>query len=84
MASGKVKWWNNKKGFGFIINEQGQDVFVHYSSIVGGGFKVLHPGEELAFDLVQSDKGLRAANVQRPAGSAPSPGPSEMPGSRTA
>ncbi|MEW6158163.1 MAG: cold-shock protein [Verrucomicrobiota bacterium] len=66
MASGKVKWWNNKKGFGFIVNEAGQDVFVHYSEIVGKGFKTLHQGEELCFEVSQSDKGLKAHKVQRP------------------
>lgn len=66
MASGKVKWWNNKKGFGFIVNDEGKDVFVHYSAISGKGFKTLHQGEELQFEVVESDKGLKAQNVQRP------------------
>jgi CspA family cold shock protein len=65
MASGKVKWWDNKKGFGFIAQESGQDVFVHHTSIVGKGFKTLNEGDEVAFDIVASDKGPKAENVQR-------------------
>jgi CspA family cold shock protein len=65
MASGKVKWWDNKKGFGFIAQESGQDVFVHHSSIVGKGFKTLNEGDEVAFDIVASEKGPKAENVQR-------------------
>ncbi len=66
MASGKVKWWNNKRGFGFISQGTGQDVFVHHKAILGEGFKVLHEGEEVQFDVITGDKGLRAENVQRP------------------
>ena len=65
MASGKVKWFDNKKGFGFIAQSAGQDVFVHHTSIMGGGFKTLLEGEEVTFDIVTSDKGLKAQNVQR-------------------
>jgi len=65
MASGKVKWFDNKKGFGFIAQSSGQDVFVHHSSIVGSGFKTLNEGDEVLFDVVVSDKGLKAQNVQR-------------------
>jgi len=65
MASGKVKWFDNKKGFGFIAQDSGQDVFVHHTAIVGGGFKTLQEGEVVNFELVQSDKGLKAQNVQR-------------------
>ena len=65
MASGKVKWFDNKKGFGFIIQDTGQDVFVHHTSIQGSGFKTLNEGEMVTFDIIQSDKGLKAQNVQR-------------------
>ena len=65
MASGKVKWFDNKKGFGFIAQSSGQDVFVHHSSIIGVGFKTLNEGEEVSFEIVSSDKGLKAQNVQR-------------------
>ena len=65
MASGKVKWFDNKKGYGFIAQETGQDVFVHHTSILGAGFKTLNEGEEVNFEIVTSDKGLKAQNVQR-------------------
>jgi cold shock protein len=65
MASGKVKWFDNKKGFGFIAQNTGQDVFVHHTSIVGAGFKTLNQGEDVTFEIVTSDKGLKAQNVQR-------------------
>jgi len=65
MASGKRKWWDNKKGFGFIAQDVGQDVFVHHTAILGSGFKVLNEGDEVSFDIVASDKGPKAQNVQR-------------------
>jgi cold shock protein len=65
MASGKVKWWDNTKGFGFIAQESGQDVFVHHSSILGDGFKTLHEGEEVIFEVVASEKGPKAEQVQK-------------------
>lgn len=65
MASGRVKWFDNKKGFGFISNEAGSDVFVHYSAIQGPGFKTLKEGEVVQFELIESDKGLKAQNVLR-------------------
>jgi CspA family cold shock protein len=65
MASGKVKWFDNKKGFGFIAQDTGQDVFVHHTSIMGNGFKTLNEGEPVTFEVVTSDKGLKASNVQR-------------------
>ena len=65
MASGKVKWFDNKRGFGFIIPEKGQDVFVHHSEIKGHGFKTLAEGDTVQFDLVSGDKGPKAVNVSR-------------------
>ncbi|HWQ91009.1 MAG TPA: cold-shock protein [Clostridia bacterium] len=65
MASGKVKWWNNKSGFGFIAQQDGKDVFVHHTSILGSGFKTLREGDEVIFDLITSEKGPKAENVQR-------------------
>ena len=65
MASGKVKWFDNKKGFGFIAQDSGQDVFVHHSSIMGPGYKTLIEGEVVTFETVPGDKGLKAQNVQR-------------------
>jgi CspA family cold shock protein len=65
MASGKVKWFDNKKGYGFIAQEAGQDVFVHHTSIQGEGYKTLQQGEVVNFDLIPSDKGPKALNVQR-------------------
>lgn len=64
-SSGRVKWFDNKKGFGFISNEEGADVFVHYSAIQGAGFKTLKEGEPVLFELIESDKGLKAQNVSR-------------------
>ena len=65
MASGKVKWFDNKKGFGFIAEESGQDVFVHHTSILGEGYKTLNEGDAVTFEITPSDKGLKAQNVQR-------------------
>ena len=63
---GTVKWFNKDKGFGFITPEDGsKDVFVHFSSIQGNGFKELQENEEITFEVENSDKGLRAANVER-------------------
>jgi cold shock protein len=62
---GKVKWFNNAKGYGFIEREGGEDVFVHYSAIDGEGYRSLNEGDEVEFEVVQSDKGLQAANVVR-------------------
>lgn len=65
MAHGKVKWFNDQKGFGFIEQEGGDDVFVHYSSIAGDGFKTLAEGDEVEFELTQGPKGAKAENVTR-------------------
>ena len=65
MTSGKVKWFDNRKGFGFIAQESGQDIFVHHTAISGRGFKTLQEGEVVSFEIVTSDKGPRAANVER-------------------
>jgi CspA family cold shock protein len=60
-----VKWFNDSKGFGFIEQENGEDVFVHFSAIQGEGFKTLKEGQEVSFDIVQGNKGLQAANVSK-------------------
>jgi CspA family cold shock protein len=65
MARGKVKWFNDQKGFGFIEQEGGDDVFVHYSSIAGDGFKTLAEGDDVEFELTQGPKGAKAENVTR-------------------
>lgn len=65
MAKGVVKWFNDSKGFGFIEQENGEDVFVHFSSIQGDGFKSLAEGQAVTFDVVQGAKGLQAANVMK-------------------
>jgi CspA family cold shock protein len=65
MANGKVKWFNEKKGYGFIEQENGKDVFVHFDAIKMDGFKTLKEGEEVTFDITEGAKGPQAANVQR-------------------
>jgi CspA family cold shock protein len=63
MQNGTVKWFNESKGFGFISGEDGNDIFVHYSSISGGGFKSLLEGDSVSFDVENGPKGLKAVNV---------------------
>jgi len=63
MPEGKVKWFNPRKGYGFIATADGRDVFVHYSSISGDGYKSLVEGDPVTFDVVEGEKGLRAENV---------------------
>ena len=63
MPEGTVKWFNQRKGFGFISTPEGRDIFVHYSNIGGDGFKTLKEGETVSFDLVDGEKGPRAENV---------------------
>jgi len=65
MAKGTVKWFNDAKGYGFIARSSGDDVFVHFSSIQGEGFRTLAEGEEVEFELRETERGLQAANVTR-------------------
>lgn len=67
MPNGVVKWFSPKKGYGFIIMEDGQEVFVHYSAIDGNGFRSLEQGEKVEFQVLEGPKGLQASNVLRPA-----------------
>ena len=65
MSEGRVKWFNEKKGYGFIETEEHGDVFVHYSSIDGSGFRSLTEGEPVTFDVQEGDKGFQAVRVKR-------------------
>jgi CspA family cold shock protein len=65
MATGKVKWFDNKKGYGFIEIQGGSDVFVHHTNIVGQGFKTLNEGDAVSFEQINTDKGPKAQNVQK-------------------
>ena len=63
MSEGKVKWFNPRKGYGFIASNDGRDIFVHYSNISGDGYKTLAEDDPVSFDVAEGDKGLRAENV---------------------
>jgi CspA family cold shock protein len=65
VATGTVKWFNEAKGFGFISQEAGEDVFVHFSAIVGDGFKTLAEGEKVEFEITRGPKGLQAGSVRK-------------------
>lgn len=65
MSKGKVKWFSNQKGYGFITSEDGKDVFVHHTSIKGDGYKTLDEGQEVEFDITQGPKGQQATNVAK-------------------
>lgn len=65
MAQGTVKWFNAAKGFGFISREDGDDVFVHHTAIVGDGYRSLDEGQKVSFDVTQGKKGPQAANVMK-------------------
>ncbi|MEG7940201.1 cold-shock protein CspD [Bacillus pacificus] len=65
MQTGKVKWFNSEKGFGFIEVEGRDDVFVHFSAIQGDGFKTLEEGQEVSFEIVEGNRGPQAANVTK-------------------
>src|SRR5215217_3833517 len=64
-TQGTVKWFSKEKGYGFITQESGPDVFVHHQAIQGGGFKMLYEGERVEFDIIEEPKGLKAQNVVR-------------------
>jgi cold shock protein len=66
MATGTVKWFNDAKGYGFISQEGGEDVFVHHTAIQMDGFRTLKEGERVEFEVAQGPKGLQAANVRKP------------------
>jgi cold shock protein len=65
MAKGKVKWFSNQKGYGFITRDDGKDVFVHYSAVGGDGYKTLEEGQEVEFEVTQGPKGEQATNVKK-------------------
>lgn len=65
METGKVKWFNGEKGFGFIERENGEDVFVHFSAIQGEGYKSLEEGQEVSFEVEQGQRGPQAVNVNK-------------------
>ncbi|MBX2851950.1 MAG: cold shock domain-containing protein [Phycisphaeraceae bacterium] len=76
---GEVKWFDPKKGYGFIVGPEGQDVFVHFSQIMGDGFRSLKDGEQVEYELSEGDKGLQAREVNRVEVSASAPEPQDAP-----
>ena len=64
MPDGTVKWFSNEKGYGFIARPDGDDVFVHFTAIQGDGYRTLHEGQEVEFEIVEGPKGMQAANVR--------------------
>ncbi|HZA26052.1 MAG TPA: cold-shock protein [Actinomycetota bacterium] len=64
MSQGTVKWFSNEKGYGFIARPDGEDLFVHFSAIEGDGYRTLHEGQEVEFEIVDGEKGQQAANVR--------------------
>ena len=65
MALGKVKWFNDAKGYGFIVHDDGRDVFVHYSSIEGDGFRSLNQGQDVEYEVSEGPRGLHASHVRK-------------------
>ncbi len=65
MAQGVVKWFSNQKGYGFITQDDGKDIFVHYSAVVGDGFKTLEEGQRVEFEVTKGPKGDQATNVKK-------------------
>ncbi|AIS60284.1 MULTISPECIES: cold-shock protein CspD [Listeria] len=65
MQNGKVKWFNNEKGYGFIESDGGEDIFVHFTAIQGDGYKSLEEGQAVIFEVVEGNRGAQAANVEK-------------------
>lgn len=65
MAKGKVKWFSSQRGYGFITSEEGKEIFVHFSSIIGEGYKILEQGNEVEFEVDKGFKGVQAVNVKK-------------------
>ncbi|EHK4065501.1 cold-shock protein CspD [Listeria monocytogenes] len=65
MQNGKVKWFNNEKGYGFIESDGGEDIFVHFTAIQGDGYKSLEEGQAITFEVVEGNRGAQAANVEK-------------------
>lgn len=72
-VTGEVKWFDPRKGFGFVVGPDGQDIFVHYTVIEGDGFRVLKDGSQITYDAERGEKGWRATRVVRPEGAAEAP-----------